>query len=64
MVHLLQQEQLVVDHLLVALDILLQDNFDGDLAGRVLGLPDDAVGSRTECSTEAVLGPVLSVLGG
>lgn len=45
--HLLQHFQLVVDHLLVTADILLQDDLDGDLAIWAVGLADDAIGTST-----------------
>lgn len=41
----LQQVQLVVHHLLVAFDILLEDDLDGDLAGGAFSLADDTVGA-------------------
>ena len=47
MVELLQEHQLVVHHLLVALDVLLQDDLYGHLAGRAVRFPNNAVGSRT-----------------
>ena len=43
--HALQHLQLVVDHLLVSADILLQDNLDGDLALGTVSLPDNTVRS-------------------
>ncbi len=43
----LEHVQLVVDHALVALDILLQDDLDSHLARGALGLSDDAIGPRT-----------------
>ena len=45
--HLLQHFQLVVYHLLVTADILLQDDLDGDLAIWAVGLADDTIGSST-----------------
>lgn len=50
----LQHVELVVDHLLVALDVLLQDDLDGHLAGRAVGLADDAIGTGTERLAESV----------
>ena len=43
MLHPLQHLQLVVDHLLVALDVLLEDDLDGELLAILFGLADDAV---------------------
>lgn len=51
----LQEVELVVHHALVALDVLLQDNLDGHLAVRGVGLPNDAIGAGTEGATESVL---------
>lgn len=53
----LQHVQLVVDHALIALDVLLQDDLDGDLASRAVGLADDAIRAGTQGSAESVLGP-------
>ena len=47
MVELLQKHQLVLYHLLVALDVLLQDDLYGHLAGRAVCFPNDTIGSRT-----------------
>jgi hypothetical protein len=46
-VELLQKKQLVVDHLLVSLDVLLQDNLDGALSSRTIRLSDNTVGTST-----------------
>lgn len=46
--HLLQHFQFVIDHLLIAADILLQDDLDSDLAIRAVGLANDAIGSSTQ----------------
>lgn len=51
----LEHLQLVVDHAFVALDILLQDDLDGDLAGGAIGLPHDTIGAGTEGSSEFIL---------
>jgi hypothetical protein len=56
--HPLQHLELVVDHLLVALDILLQDNLHGHLARRPVCLSDDTICSRTERPSKAILGPI------
>lgn len=50
----LQHVEFVVDHLLVSLDILLQDDLDGDFARRPFGLPYDAIGTSAECATESI----------
>jgi hypothetical protein len=52
--HALQHLQLVVDHLLVAAHILLQDDLDSDLALGAVCFPDDTVGSGAKCLSEAV----------
>ena len=52
----LQEVQLIVHHALVALDVLLQDDLDGDLALRRVGLADDAIGAGAEGAAELVLG--------
>lgn len=52
----LQEVQLVVHHALVAPDVLLQDDLNGDLALRRVGLADDAIGSGAEGATELVFG--------
>ena len=53
----LEEVQLVVHHALVAPDVLLQDDLDGDLAFRRVGLADDAIGAGAEGTPELVLGP-------
>lgn len=57
MLQILEKIQLVVDHLLVALDILLQNDLDGDLAGRAICFADNAVRACAKCITKAVFGP-------
>jgi hypothetical protein len=52
--HALQHLQLIVDHLLVSADILLQDNLDGDLALRAVGLSYDAICAGAQCLAKAV----------
>ena len=55
MVKGLEHFQLIVDHLLIPTDILLQDNLDGDLSGGGgLGLANDTICSCTEGSSEPV----------
>lgn len=56
-VHALKHLQLVVYHLLVSLDILLQDNLDGDLALGAISFPHDTIGSGTQRLSEAVSRP-------
>lgn len=57
MLELLKHLQLVVDHLLITLDIALQDDLDGDLAIGAVGLTDDAIGAGAEGSTKLVQTP-------
>lgn len=57
MFHLLEEVKLVVDHLLVALDVLLEDDLDCDLASRALGLADDTIGTGTKRASEMVFCP-------
>jgi hypothetical protein len=52
--HALQHLQLVIHHLLVATDVLLQDDLDSDLAFRAVGLADDAIGAGAQRLSEAV----------
>jgi hypothetical protein len=59
MLKLLQHLKLVIDHLLVALDVSLEDNLHGNLAGRAIGLTNDSICSSTEGSSELVLGSVM-----
>ena len=56
MLHSLQHLHLVVHHLLVALDILLQDNLHGHLARGPICLADDSICPGTEGPSKAVLG--------
>lgn len=62
MLELLQHLELVIDHLLVALDISLEDDLYSDLAGRAIGLANNSICSSTEGSTELVLGSVKKAL--
>lgn len=59
MLQSLKEVQLVVHHLLVALDALLQNNLNGHLAGRAISLAHDTVCASTEGSSEPVLCSVL-----
>lgn len=52
----LKHVELVIDHPLVALDVLLQDDLDSDLALWAIGLSDDAIGACAERPTEAIFG--------
>ncbi len=57
----LEHVELVKHHALVAADVPLQDDLDGDAAVRAVGLPDDAIGAGAEGAAEAVLGSELLV---
>lgn len=57
--HALQHLQLVVDHLLVSTNILLQDDLNGDLALGAVGLSDDTICSGAQCLSEAVSRPAI-----
>jgi hypothetical protein len=52
--HALQHLQLVVHHLLVAADVLLQNNLDGNLALGAVSLADDSIRAGTQRLSEAV----------
>lgn len=56
----LKHSKLVVDHLLVALDVLLEDDLDSYPPRGALGLSNDAIGAGTECLSEPVFGPIES----
>ena len=51
----LEHVQLIEDHALVSLHILLEDDLDSHPTGGALGLPDDAVGTRAEGLAKAIL---------
>lgn len=55
--HALQHLEFVVNHLLIALDILLEDNLDGDLSRRAIGLSDDSICAGSQRSPKSILGP-------
>ena len=57
MSHLLQHLQLVVDHLVIAFDVLLQDDLDCDFALGSVGLLDNAIGTCAESLAHAVFAP-------
>lgn len=50
----LKHLQLIQNHPLVALDILLQNDLDCDLTGWSLSCSDDAICSSTECPAESI----------
>jgi hypothetical protein len=52
--HALQHLQLIVYHLLVSADVLLQDDFDGDLALGAVSLADDTICAGSQRLSEAV----------
>jgi hypothetical protein len=57
----LKHAEFVVDHLLVPLDVLLQDDLDSDPARGALGLANDAIGAGTERLAKPILGPIADV---
>jgi hypothetical protein len=59
--HALQHLQLVVDHLLVSADVLLQDDLDRDLALGTVGLADDSICAGSQRLSEAVSRPAGEV---
>jgi hypothetical protein len=59
--HALQHLELVVDHLLISTNVLLQDDLDGDLALRTVSLAHNAICASTERLSEAVSRSVLGV---
>lgn len=61
-VHALKHLQLVVDHLLVAAHVLLQDDLDRDLALGAVGLPDNAICAGAQCLSKAVSRSAIGVL--
>jgi hypothetical protein len=56
MLHSLQHLHFVVHHLLVALDILLENNLDSALALRPVCLADYAICTSTKCLSESIFG--------
>lgn len=54
----LEHSQLVVDHPLVPLDVLLEDDLDGYPPRGTLSLANDAIGSGAQSLSKSVLGPV------
>lgn len=53
-VHCLEHFELVKDHLLMALDLRLEDDLDCHLALRMVCLADDAECAGAECLSESV----------
>lgn len=61
MFHPLEQHHLVIYHLFVALDVLLQDNLDGISLAVALSFSDDAICACAKGPTEAILRPRKSM---
>ena len=57
MLHSLQQNHLVVNHLLVAFDILLENDLDGIFLSTAFSLAHDPVCTSAQCPPKLVLGP-------
>lgn len=58
----LQHLQLIVDHLLISADILLQNDFDGDHSGGGgLSLPDNTICSCTKRSSKSIRGSMYGI---
>lgn len=62
----LQHFELIVDHLLIAPDVFLQDDLDGNAAVRAVGLADNSICTGTQSLAESIPGPVVafSIRGG
>ena len=56
----LEHLQFVIDHLVVAFDVLLQDDLDGAFSLGRLCFSDNAVGASSECLAKLVLGSVVA----
>lgn len=56
MLHSLQHLHLIVYHLFIALDILLEDDLDSAFALRAVCLADYAICSCAECLSESIFG--------
>lgn len=56
-VHFLQHGKLIVYHLLIALDILLQYDLDGDFSLCAVGLPDDTICPSSQRASHAISRP-------
>jgi hypothetical protein len=63
MVETLEQIQLVVDHTLIATDVLLQDNLDSHAPLGRFRFANDAICTSSKRLAKAVLGPVLGQRG-
>lgn len=55
--HLLEQHHLVIHHLFVSSDILLEYDFDSVSLSITFSLAHDAIRSGPQCSAKPVLGP-------
>jgi len=53
----LEKDHLVVHHSLVAFDVLLEYNLDCIAFSSTLGLPDNAICTRTQRPSKSILGP-------
>lgn len=53
-----QHANLIIQHVLVALEFLLQNDLDGDLARWAIGLPNHAVRARPEGPAKAIICPL------
>jgi hypothetical protein len=51
----LEHLEFIKDHALIALDVLLQNDFDCDLAVGAIRFTDNAVGTRAQGSTKPIL---------
>lgn len=54
MLKLLQHFKLIVNHLLVTLDVTLQDDLDSDFARGTIRLTDHSICACAKCSTESI----------
>ena len=63
MIQSLQHLQLLIDHLLVSFDILLQNYLDCHFVSVKVCFAYNAVGACSECSTELVLGFLVVAIG-
>ena len=61
--HALKHLQLIVDHALVSLDILLEYDLDRDLLSMNVCLAHDTVRTGTECAPESVSGLLVVTIG-
>lgn len=57
MLQALKHVKFVINHPLVALHILLEDDLHGHLASRAVGLSNDTIGACAKCSAESIFGP-------